>query len=262
MCITVLAYKVSSNCPVILGHNRDEYYDRPYQEAAILEMEHSRKIAGGTDVIAEGRWGGVNNHGRFAIITNIRNRLYRNPQLKSRGEIVKNYLEKFSDSKDYHAWLMQNYTHYNAFNILFGDLQHVYYFSSKEGKIMELPPGLYGISNAALDTPWPKVLKAKQAVEKILVADKNPQDWIPKILQIFSDQEKFYFDSKTGIEPSLDYELSPIFVHAPEYNYGTCATMVILETPQEIFFHEKYYFQGEHKSDKAYVLPFRNCSSA
>ena len=173
MCLIVFAWKLIPGTPLIVASNRDEYYDRPAAPAAW--WEHAPQVFGGRDLKSGGTWMGIADSSiqeqqatknfKFSAITNIRAPLETRADAPSRGTLVADFLVGEMAPKEYIANLKASVERYNGFNLLVGDQNEIIWFSNRHGDDerngQPLAPGIYGISNAALDTPWTKVVKTK-----------------------------------------------------------------------------------------------------
>ncbi|MDA8233699.1 MAG: NRDE family protein [Clostridia bacterium] len=223
MCIILFAYKVHPQYPLILLANRDEYYQRPTLRAQFWP-DHPH-ILGGRDGEKNGTWLGITTTGRFAAITN-----YRDPSLlrenpRSRGELVSNYLIGSENPKAYLNHVKANRESYNGFNLLVGDSTALYYYSQITNSVQEVSPGIHGLSNRFLDTPWPKVVKGKSQLTNYLESSKVIDIELKKILldtEVAKDNEL----PNTGVGLEFERILSPIFIKSPDY--GTRSSTILL----------------------------------
>ena len=152
MCLIVFAWKLIPQCPLVMAANRDEFFERPTQPASW--WEDAPDIYAGRDLQAGGTWLGTDKQGRFAALTNIRNGRAARAEARSRGELVANYLRGDLDAQDYIQTLRHTAADYNGFNLLVGDATSAYWFSNDADETERaLEPGIYGLSNGALDTP-------------------------------------------------------------------------------------------------------------
>ncbi|AIE60462.1 NRDE family protein [Bacillus methanolicus] len=235
MCLILFAYRVHPDYPLIMAANRDEFYKRPTALAAFWE-DHPTVLAG-RDLEKGGTWMGVTRTGRFAAITNYRAPGYDRLDAKSRGFLVSNYLTGSSKPKEYLEKVQQDHKLYNGFNLLVGDTESLYYYSPILNKISIVPPGVHGLSNAVLDTPWPKV---KKGIEKLTQAISNKIIDESLLLSILSDSEEAPEEElpDTGIGKDWEKLLSPIFIQSS--TYGTRAsTILTIDNDHHIVFNEK-----------------------
>ncbi len=227
MCLILLAWRAHPDYPLVVAANRDEYYQRPTTPARFWEQ--APEILAGRDLSAGGTWMGVTRHGRFAALTNFREPLQRPadaPNLPSRGKLVSDFLAGGMKPEEYLAALLPAAQAYNGFNLICGTTgQGLWHFSNRGAPARALEPGIYGLSNHLLDTPWPKVAQGKSDLARALKA--LPADG--PLFDLLKD-ERIHKDDKlprTGV--SLDWErtLSAAFVRAP--NYGTRSSSVVLQ---------------------------------
>lgn len=226
MCLILFALQAHPDYPLIVAANRDEFFERPSSAAQFWQDQP--EILAGRDLQAGGTWLGVNRSGVFSAVTNVRNGHEPQDRPGSRGELVtqslslepEHALEKARGNQD----------HYNGFNLLCGTPEQLHYFSNrKDAPAQLLKPGIYGLSNALLDSSWPKVDSAKHDLQSIL----NTQAHSPISLQMAlldmmaNDQQAIAEElPDTGIDQPLEQLLSSRFI-ATEH-YGTRATTVVL----------------------------------
>ncbi len=217
MCLIILAYKFSERFPFVLAANRDEFHERPTSPMHIWD----EGLLAGRDLRGGGTWMGFASGGRFAAITNYRDAIHENLKLPSRGDLVKSFLERNSTVEDFHARLRLEGHMYNGFNLIYGSMNDVHYYSNR-GEAKLLGPGLYGLSNHLLDTPWPKLQRAKEKARGIMVSgfDQNStldllhDEWRPADTEL----------PQTGVSLEMERFLSSIFIRGT--NYGTrCSTV-------------------------------------
>ncbi len=222
MCLIVFAWKLLPECPLVLAANRDEFFDRPTQAAHWWD-DHPLVYAG-RDLQAGGTWLGINRSGRFAALTNIRKGGEKRDDVRSRGELVAGFLQSHLSAEDYLSSVRERAAEYNGFNLLLGDHQHSFWFSNEGDTSMQpLEPGIYGLSNGSLDTPWPKVLRAKAQFSSLL-CQGAPDD---AYFEMLSDTTRAADGRLPDTGVSLEWErlLSPICIESPEY--GTRASTLL-----------------------------------
>lgn len=224
MCLIVFEISEDPARGLLLAANRDEFYDRPTLTAAA--WEDAPEIFAGRDLVGGGTWLGISESGRFAAVTN-----YRDPKAekgsRSRGELVSGFLSSGISTRDYLENITSAAEEFSGFNLIVGsagpDGIEAAYFSNREGLIRHLEPGVYGLSNHLLDTPWPKVRRAKEMFS-VAAADDDKA-----LFELLSDRTLASDDElpDTGIGLERERLLSPIFIETPIY--GTrCSTVVRL----------------------------------
>ena len=222
MCLIVFAWKLVPGCPLMLAANRDEFFARPTQAAGWWD-DHPG-IYAGRDLQAGGSWLGIDRRGRFAALTNIRNGRAAKLDKRSRGELVANYLRDDADPATYLARVRASAQDYNGFNLIFGDAQSMYWISNEhEHSFRSLEPGIYGLSNGSLDTPWPKVVRAKAQFAS-LMCQGAPDD---AYFEMLADTTRASDHRLPDTGVSLEWErlLSPICIEAEDY--GTRASTLL-----------------------------------
>jgi uncharacterized protein with NRDE domain len=227
MCLIVFAWKTVPGLPLLAAANRDEFYERPTRPAGWWQ-DHPQVYAG-RDLRAGGTWMGITREGRFAALTNIRAPQYIGRPAPSRGALVANFLTGKDRPADYVAALAGDVAHFNGFNLLVGDREEMVWYTNaptedaRNGK--PLAPGIYGLSNAMLDTPWPKVVRTKAQLCS-LVCQGAPADAYFEMLTDTTPAGDCRLP-KTGMPVEWERLLSPVFIASP--NYGTrCSTLVEL----------------------------------
>jgi uncharacterized protein with NRDE domain len=183
------------------------------------------------EVIGEaGTWMGVTSEGRFAALTNYRAPSEKRTDARSRGELVSGFLRGQASPEDYLDDLSLDNGAYNGFNLLASDLHELWWYSNRGGSRhpQRLRPGLYGLSNALLDTPWLKVRSRVGALAEVLAADHGqPGASAEPYLQLLADarQAADFELPATGVAPEWEKLLSSAFIRSP--HYGTRASTVL-----------------------------------
>ncbi|MBM7062431.1 NRDE family protein [Pseudomonas sp. UL073] len=220
MCLIAFAWRPDHALPLVLAANRDEFYARPSRPLG--EWPDAPGLYAGRDLEAGGSWLGVTRDGRFAALTNI-----RDPGQKlgsrSRGELVAGFLRGSLSPLAYLQQIADQAGHYSGFNLLVGTRTELAYLNAREALPQLLPAGLYGLSNAALDTPWPKLRKVKAAL-----AERLPAPSPETLLALLGDAEPASDSSlpETGVGLATERLLSSLFIASP--NYGTRASTALI----------------------------------
>lgn len=245
MCLITFAYHVHPDYPLILVANRDEERNRPTET---LHRWKDKDIIGGRDLEKGGTWLGVTPNGRFAAVTNVRNPREKKKD-RSRGEIVTGYLEA-KDPSAYLALMNEEKEAYNGYNLLCGDAQELFYVTNQDDIDKHpLTPGIYGLSNASLDTPWPKVVKAKKQLSALLseAAPFRPDDFFT----FMTDSEKAKKEElpNTGVGEELERELSPLFITMD--HYGTRSqTFLLIRKDGTITIEERTFDKNQRSGPR------------
>lgn len=224
MCLILLFFDTHADDPLIVAANRDEYYDRPSSPLAF--WQEAPHILAGRDMRGKCTWLGITRTGRMAALTNFRDPSAIMENAPSRGLLVRNFLEGSESPKNYLKQIRRHAHRYNPFNLLAGDRFALYYFSNRNSEIRQLPPGLYGLSNHLLDTPWPKVLKGKESLKTLMENKKqvSPED----LFGILTDRSFPPADRlpDTGVGPEWEQLLAPVFIASR--TYGTRSTTALI----------------------------------
>ncbi|HYK26108.1 MAG TPA: NRDE family protein [Steroidobacteraceae bacterium] len=232
MCLLVIAWRSHARFPLIAAANRDEFHDRP---AAPLEQWSAPPyLLGGRDLRAGGTWLALDRARRFGVVTNYRDLQRPAPDAPSRGELIPQYLAGASGPGEFLTELAPRASQYSGFNLLLADERELWYGSNRApGFARPLPPGLYGLSNHLLDTPWPKLARARKAFESWLAAlpaqGKPARSAVDSLLGILEDRAPAGAGEplpETGLPSEWERVLSSPFVLHPEY--GTRSSTVVL----------------------------------
>ena len=170
MCLILLAWQAHPRYPLIVAANRDEFHQRP---AAPADFWHEQPdLLAGRDLEAGGTWLGLTRSGRFSAITNYREPLTPVSTLeRSRGDLVRNYLEEHSEPMAHALGLAGQASEYRGFNLLMGAGDSLVYASNRDGDPVEIDRGVHGLSNHLLDTDWPKVRSGRERLEELIRED-------------------------------------------------------------------------------------------
>ncbi len=222
MCLILIARNAHPEFPLVVAGNRDEHYRRPTAAAAFWN-DHPHVLAG-RDLECMGTWLGVTRDGRFAALTNFRNPRARKTDAPSRGNLVSSFLECKIEPRAYIEKIAPKASNYNGFNLLLGDANELLCFSSHTGGVQALPPGIYGLSNHLLDTPWPKVARGKQRLRALLAREPKAE----ALLDLLYDSEPAREDElpDTGVGAGMERTLSPALIVSDLY--GTRASTAVL----------------------------------
>lgn len=242
MCILAIAYNVHPQFPLILITNRDEFYNRPTLPIHSWQKEGHPEIIAGKDLEAGGTWLGMHQNGNLGILTNYRDLKNIKLNAPSRGHIITEYLLSGQTAFEYLQQLKTNAQNYNGFNLILSDNESLYHYSNHTNEITRMEPGIYGLSNAVLDTPWPKLVKLKTDFTKA-IEQNNLQP--AHLFQILKNQEKADDSAlpQTGLDYQMEKAVSSIFIQTP--NYGTrCSTLLFIQKDKSFKITERLYDQN------------------
>lgn len=219
MCLMAFAWQQGEQLLTLIG-NRDEFHARPTREATLWIDEGHPQLLAGKDLEAGGTWLGVTRGGRFAALTNIRAPGAPAGQ-RSRGALAFDYLVGDMDAPGYLQTLTKQINNYAGFNLLVGDRDQLWHLNSQQGEARQLAPGIYGLSNASLGSPWPKVTTLSEALAQ------NPDADAPSLMALLADRKIYPDDQlpKTGVSLEWERMLSATFILGQEY--GTRASSLL-----------------------------------
>ncbi|NLG75146.1 MAG: NRDE family protein [Xanthomonadaceae bacterium] len=226
MCLLVLAWKLHPKYRLVLAGNRDEFHDRP--AAPLNWWQDDPRILAGKDLKAGGTWLGVARSGRFGVVTNYRDLQAPVEGAPSRGLLVPRFLTGATSPKEFLDDLRGAAPRYSGFNLLVGGSRALYYFSNRGPNTPQaLAPGVYGLSNHALDAPWPKLTRTRERFEAALREPELAPETLFDILadrQVAADAEL----PSTGLPADWERIVSAPFIL--NERYGTrCSSVLLVE---------------------------------
>jgi uncharacterized protein with NRDE domain len=227
MCLILFALDTHPRYRLILATNRDEFFARRTQ--SLHWWPHQPDLLAGRDLEAGGTWFGIRRNGRFAAITN-----YRQPTTAtwntSRGQLTLDFLLG-DDSPEHHLQKLHTVSdRYAGFNLLLGDGDELWHYSNRDktsnraGEPTRIPPGIHGLSNALLDTPWPKVAGGRDTLAQALIPEPAPQALFALLAETTTPADAALPDTGVGIE--MERLLGSRFIRGD--NYGTRASTLLM----------------------------------
>ncbi|WP_022849635.1 NRDE family protein [Limisalsivibrio acetivorans] len=237
MCLIIFSYKQHPQYKLVFAANRDEFHYRLTKEAGWWEP--GRDILGGIDIEAGGTWLGITRTGRFAALTNFRSPDEKKENMRSRGMLTKEFLTCDVSVEEYTDKLEAEAKEFNGYNLIYGDIDHLHYFSNRGKTPAAIPEGLHGLSNALLNDPWPKVMRGKVGMAKILQQESITAE---QLMLMLKDEVKPPDEElpETGVPKDWERSLSPMFIRAGEY--GTRAsTVILIDYDNNVHFHERTF---------------------
>ena len=240
MCLIFVAWQRHPAYRLVVAANRDEFYARPTAPAGF--WNEAPDLIAGRDLEAGGTWLGVSRQGRFAALTNFRGGKVHAAFAPSRGHLVGDYLRSSDTPPVYLESLATRAPEYNGFNLLVGDDEQLHWFSNRAAGPLALDPGVYGISNDLLDTPWPKVVRGKAAFTRLLADERLDIDAVFDLLADRQPADDADLPD-TGIGLALERALSPMFIAAGDYGTRS-STVLTIEVNGNITLHERTHAPG------------------
>jgi uncharacterized protein with NRDE domain len=222
VCLIGLALDAHPRFSLVIAANRDEFFDRPAAPLGWWRTSASTPwLLGGRDLSAGGTWMALSEHGRVGMLTNVRQPSQQRPDAPSRGALVTDWLEGRETTTPGH----------NPFNLIGGDLlSSRWWWRSDRQAATPLATGVHALSNAALNTPWPKVQRLSGAMAQAMRGDDAG---LQTRLFALLGERSAAADADlpdTGIGIDRERLLSPIFITTPDGRYGTrCSTVVLGE---------------------------------
>lgn len=236
MCLIAFAIDTHPDRPLLLAANRDEFFERPTEPLHRWALPDGTGVIAGRDLRDGGTWLGMSEAGRVAMLTNVRS-ANPGPGRRSRGELTTRWLQ---DSGGFEGLLSGiEAADYGGFNLVVGDLATGFWAwlsnrhpaqphteQSSGLHHQRLAPGVYGLSNAALDTPWPKTLRLKQALGEALAA--GPDTPSPLVAALADRDIRPTSElPATGVPAELERALSSPFVDMADRGYGTRSSLLL-----------------------------------
>ncbi|MGB1009647.1 MAG: NRDE family protein [Thiolinea sp.] len=242
MCFALLALGQHPEYPFILAANRDEFTNRPAQ--VMHEWEDVPGVLAGRDLESMGSWLALNQHDRrLALVTNVRDGSRQTAE-RSRGLLIRDLVDTDQSMEARLDALTAEQGSYAGFNVLTGIVgEAMYYLSNRIADApVRLENGLYGLSNAALDTPWPKVLRGKKRLQTLLA--KHSEITYEDLFAILADDKKAPDDQLPNTGISLEWErfLSSLFIYGESYR-TRCSTIVLMDNHERIYCRERSFKQ-------------------
>lgn len=237
MCLILVAYKKHPKYDLIVAANRDEFYKRATKPAHFWE-DHPQILAG-RDLEAGGTWMGLNKRGEVSMLTNFRDLTNIKTDAPSRGHLVSDFLLNELNGKQYLNQVAEKGHLYNGFNMICGSASALYYYGNYQKGVHEIGPGIHGLSNALLNTGWPKVEKGKQKLEQIIARQNfQKEELFEALYDDIKAPEELLPDTGVGLEK--EKMLSPMFIKSPEYG-SRCSTLLLVKKSGHMIYSERTY---------------------
>jgi uncharacterized protein with NRDE domain len=254
MCLIALAWQAHPHYRLVVGANRDEFHDRP--ATALGWWSDRPAVLGGRDLQAGGSWLAIGRTGRLAMVTNYREDLKPQAGVRSRGDLVAGFVTG-SGTPEQFAQTLEGGS-YAGFSLLAASFapsgDSLAYVSNRGDPARTLVPGIYGLSNASLDTPWPKVLRSKARLATLL---EDPVVDPAALLELLADREPGSDDDIADViaddlPPQALRAIAAPFVAMPEY--GTrCSTVVLVETSGHVSVIERRFDRAGEPNGESHI---------
>lgn len=223
MCLISLNWRAHPRYELVLAANRDEFHHRPTAPAGW--WTDAPDVFGGRDLSQGGGWLAANRHRRLAAVTNVRRMQQPDPNAPSRGALVADFMRGTQSAAEFAKRLRGRADAYAGFNLLLYDGEALVYATNHDGYRSEkLRPGIHSISNASLDTPWPKLLRLQDSMRRwSRQASEDEELLLAALADDKQAKDRELPDTGVGLE--LERFLSPPFIRGDQY--GTRASSII-----------------------------------
>lgn len=224
MCVVAFAWKAHPRWRLVLAGNRDEFHARP--TAPLARWDDAPQVLAGRDLLAGGTWLGVDDAGRCAVVTNVRD-LHAPQDGASRGHLAGHWLRGGEGAAEHARALLATAHAYRPFNLVLFDQAHAAWIgNTPRPRMQAIGDGVHVLSNAALDTPWPKATALGERVQAWL--DGADHDDFKPLFDALADPRTWPDAGlpDTGIGPERERLLSAAFIRGADY--GTRASTVVM----------------------------------
>lgn len=239
MCLAVIAVDVHPRFSVVVAANRDEFHARAAAPAHWWRDTGGVELLAGRDLRLGGTWLGVTPHGRWAFVTNVREPGRHDPRAPSRGALVPAVLHDAHDVVDAVARAVLRSRAHNGFNLVAGEGTRAAFGSNRMPGTRSIGAGIHGVSNAGLDTPWPKLVRAKSGLAAWIDGGTDATDSLFDVLadRAFASDDEL---PATGLSRERERLLSSPFIVSADY--GTrCSTVLTVAHDGGVGFVERSF---------------------
>jgi uncharacterized protein with NRDE domain len=238
MCLIVFAWGIRNDLPLVIGANRDEFFARPTQGAGF--WPEAPQVLAGRDLEQGGTWLGVTRTGRVAAVTNYRDGARQRSGRRSRGWLVRDYLLSDASPERYLGAVHAQRAEYDGFNLVAGSQDGLWHYSNRTAELTPVAAGVHGLSNHLLDTPWPKVERAKQRLRAI--ADAPAGELTSGLFDILNDRMLAPDCDlpRTGVPLDRERLLATAFIHSADYGTRS-STVLLMDSADGVRFEERSF---------------------
>ena len=257
MCLLVLAWQSHARYRLVVAANRDEFHARP--AAPLAPWPPAGDILAGRDLLAQGTWLGLDRARRFGVVTNFRELQRPLAGAPSRGGLIAHFLSGQAAPGEFFARLEETAAGYSGFNLLLADTASLWYGSNRAQPLARaLAPGVYGLSNELLDTPWPKLLRVRAGLAAWL---HEPGASAAALFALLADRTQApaaaaaaAHTQPSGLPAELERVLTAPFVVHP--TYGTrCSSVLLLGHDGSVYLREaRFDARGEPSGETEFQL--------
>ncbi|WP_022669704.1 NRDE family protein [Hippea alviniae] len=221
MCVYAFYLNKKRDIFVMMG-NRDEEFKR---KSIGLHFANENTLMG-IDLKEKGSWLGLTKNGKIAFITNHRNPKIFKENAPSRGHIVKKFLTENINEKEFISFLKDTKSIFNGYNLVFGNLtdKRLFYYSNIKDELVEIEDGIHCLSNAFLNSSWPKGEKLKTFLKNAIEKEIDEETILSFLEETDSDNLSSLFLNINGL-------------------YGTHFSYFIKNRNREIFILEKNHLE-------------------
>jgi uncharacterized protein with NRDE domain len=249
MCLVVLAWQQHSEFPLIIAGNRDEFHGRPTARASW--WSDAPDIVGGRDLQAGGTWLALHRGGRFATVTNFRDAKLPSSKYRSRGHLVTEFLNSTESPVDYLSNI--DGAEYAGFNLLVSDGATLACLSNRSDGARTLAPGIYGLSNALLDSPWHKVVRSKAALGTLI---RNDRINATELFRLLDDRQRASVDEieKEHLPFESAHAISAAFIVLPDYGTRSSSVALLDAAGSWRFQERRFDAEGKRTGDSTFMI--------
>ena len=253
MCLIYVAWRRHARYRLMVAANRDEYHARP--AAPAHWWNDAPGLLAGRDLAAGGTWMGITSGGRFAALTNYRGSSPYHADAPSRGALVTNFLISDESAPDYLGRVAEEGHHYNGFSLLAMDGDTLAFASNRSRGVIRLDPGVFGLSNHLLDTPWPKVKDGKTELERLVA---EPDIRAPDLLALLAARSPIAGVEAPGADTGSDLGRtrwrSSRFILGGDYGTRTSTVVLLDAEGSGVFVERSFDSSGTAVGDAVFEL--------
>lgn len=253
MCLINLSFHQHPRYKLVIAANRDEFYKRPTKGAHYWNDEP--EILAGRDLAQMGTWLGVSKMGRIAALTNFRDPSMPEVGKLSRGALVRDFLKADTTPESFFHSL--NADDYTGFNLIAGSADNLFYYNNIDQKLSPIGAGVHGLSNHFLNTPWPKVIKGKNYLDRYL--SEHEELDLAQLFELLADAEQADETElpSTGVGMEFEKMLSPMFIKTADYGTRS-STIIAVDIENNLTFAERVYKDGLLQEDQFFNFKIKN----